>query len=125
MSEQINTDVLTEVHGRLGCITLNRPKALNALSLDMVKTISRTLSQWQPDPEILAVVVRDHLVLFAREVISASSIRQRLRETVLWTISSQKNMRSTTSYTLTPSLILLSWTALSWVAEWVFRKGPV
>jgi len=58
MSEQMTTDVLTEVHGRLGCITLNRPKALNALSLDMVKTLAQTLSRWQSDPEILAVVVR-------------------------------------------------------------------
>lgn len=58
MSEQMTTDVLTEVHGRLGCITLNRPKAFNALSLDMVKTLAQTLSRWQSDPEILAVVVR-------------------------------------------------------------------
>jgi len=58
MSEQMTTDVIFEVHGRLGCITLNRPKALNALSLDMVTSLAYTLSQWQSDPEILAVVVR-------------------------------------------------------------------
>jgi enoyl-CoA hydratase/carnithine racemase len=58
MSEPIISDVVTEVHGRLGCITLNRPKALNALSLAMVRTLSQALRHWQDDPEILAVVVR-------------------------------------------------------------------
>ena len=58
MSDLMNSDVVIEVHGRLGCITLNRPKALNALSLSMVRTLTQALQQWQADPEILAVVVR-------------------------------------------------------------------
>jgi len=58
MSEQMTPEVIFEVHGRLGCITLNRPKALNALSLHMVKTLAQTLSQWKSDPDILAVVIR-------------------------------------------------------------------
>ena len=58
MSDLMNSDVVIEVHGRLGCITLNRPKALNALSLSMVRTLTQVLQQWQADPEILAVVVR-------------------------------------------------------------------
>ena len=58
MSDLTTLDVVTEVHGRLGCITLNRPKALNALSLDMVRTLTQALQQWQSDPYILAVVVR-------------------------------------------------------------------
>ena len=50
--------VLAEVRGRVGCITLNRPKALNALSLDMVRAITQALKGWRDDPHVLAIVVR-------------------------------------------------------------------
>lgn len=50
--------VLTEVRGRVGCITLNRPKALNALSLDMVRDLTAALLLWRDDSHVLAVVVR-------------------------------------------------------------------
>ena len=52
------SDVIAEIQGRIGCITLNRPKALNALSLDMVRMLSQTLLSWQDDPQVLAVAVR-------------------------------------------------------------------
>ncbi len=58
MTDLTTADVVTEVHGRLACITLNRPKALNALSLGMVRSLTQALQQWQADPDILAVVVR-------------------------------------------------------------------
>ena len=58
MSDLNSSDVLAQVHGRLGCITLDRPKALNALSLEMVRTLTQVLRQWQDDLAILAVVVR-------------------------------------------------------------------
>jgi enoyl-CoA hydratase len=52
----------TEVHaervGHLGLITLNRPKALNALSLAMVRELNHVLLQWQDDAQVRAVVVR-------------------------------------------------------------------
>ena len=50
--------VIADIRGRVGCITLNRPKALNALSLDMVRSLTQVLLQWQDDPVVLAVVVR-------------------------------------------------------------------
>lgn len=52
------SDVIAHLVGRMGCITLNRPKALNALTLDMVRVLTRTLLEWQSDPQVLAVVVR-------------------------------------------------------------------
>jgi enoyl-CoA hydratase/carnithine racemase len=52
------SDVLVSVEGRIGCITLNRPKALNALSLDMVRALTQALLAWQDDPQVLAVAVR-------------------------------------------------------------------
>ncbi len=52
------TDVLAERVGHLGLITLNRPKALNALSLAMVRELNHVLQQWQDDVQVRAVVVR-------------------------------------------------------------------
>ena len=54
----VTLDVLAERHGRVGCITLNRPRALNALSLDMVRALTSALEQWRDDPAVLAVAVR-------------------------------------------------------------------
>ena len=51
-------DVLAEVQGQVGLVTLNRAKALNALSLDMVRSITRVLSAWQHDPRVQAVAMR-------------------------------------------------------------------
>lgn len=50
--------VLTEVRGRLGCITLNRAKALNSLNLEMVRSLTDVLRQWQQDSTVLAVAIR-------------------------------------------------------------------
>ena len=50
--------VIAEVRGRVGCLTLNRPQALNALSLGMVRSLYNTLQRWRDDPMVLAVVVR-------------------------------------------------------------------
>jgi len=50
--------LLTEVRGRVGFITLNRPKALNALNLDMVRGLTQVLLDWQQDEAIVAVAIR-------------------------------------------------------------------
>ena len=50
--------LITEVHGQVGFITLNRPKALNALNLDMVRGLTATLLAWEQDPAIAAVAIR-------------------------------------------------------------------
>ena len=49
--------VLTRVANRTGIITLDRPKALNSLSLPMVRDLSAILTQWRHDPAIDAVVI--------------------------------------------------------------------
>ena len=51
-------DVLHEQKNGVGFITLNRPKALNALSLEMVREITHALLIWQDDPQVKAVVIR-------------------------------------------------------------------
>ncbi|WP_096662244.1 enoyl-CoA hydratase/isomerase family protein [Polaromonas sp. AET17H-212] len=51
-------DILTEVRGRVGFITLNRPKALNALSLSMVRDLLAVLTAWRDDAAVVAVAIR-------------------------------------------------------------------
>lgn len=51
-------EVLLELRGRVGCITLNRPKALNALSLEMIRALTGALLEWRSDPAVLAIAVR-------------------------------------------------------------------
>ncbi len=50
--------VVTEVRGQVGCITLNRPKALNALSLAMIRSLTRCLLDWRDDDSVKAVAIR-------------------------------------------------------------------
>lgn len=42
---------------RFGTITLNRPKALNSINLDMIVQIDAQLRHWQQDPQIAFVVL--------------------------------------------------------------------
>ena len=51
-------DVLAQVSGHVGLITLNRAKALNALSLSMVRDITQVLMAWQSDDKVKAVAMR-------------------------------------------------------------------
>lgn len=48
----------TDSGAQLGVVYLNRPKALNALSLDMILALYERLTLWQGDPRIAAVVIR-------------------------------------------------------------------
>ncbi|HEX2547805.1 MAG TPA: enoyl-CoA hydratase/isomerase family protein [Ramlibacter sp.] len=50
--------VATEVRGSAGLITLDRPKALNALSLDMIRDLTAALLAFRDDPRIERVGVR-------------------------------------------------------------------
>jgi enoyl-CoA hydratase len=50
-------DVLIRVEGVLGHVTLNRPRAINALTLDMVRVIDAALTAWVDDPAVTAVII--------------------------------------------------------------------
>ncbi|MBK6321209.1 MAG: enoyl-CoA hydratase/isomerase family protein [Burkholderiales bacterium] len=52
------TEIQTSVAGGVGLITLNRAKALNALSLPMVQALLGTLRAWRDDPAVFAVAIR-------------------------------------------------------------------
>ncbi|MBX3502934.1 MAG: enoyl-CoA hydratase/isomerase family protein [Alphaproteobacteria bacterium] len=51
-------EILFEVKDGLGLMTLNRPRALNALSVGMIREMERMLPQWEKDPQVKAVIVR-------------------------------------------------------------------
>jgi enoyl-CoA hydratase len=44
-------------HGRVGRLTLDRPEAINALSLRMMATLDTVLRRWETDPQIDVVVL--------------------------------------------------------------------
>ena len=50
-------DVVVRAYGALRRITLNRPQALNAITLDMVTTMTALLRQWANDPAVGAVML--------------------------------------------------------------------
>ncbi|HOA86741.1 MAG: enoyl-CoA hydratase/isomerase family protein [Microbacteriaceae bacterium] len=50
--------VLRSARRGLGELTLNRPEALNALSIDMIDALAAALFAWRDDPEVRAVVLR-------------------------------------------------------------------
>jgi enoyl-CoA hydratase/carnithine racemase len=49
--------IITRRDGRVGRILLNRPRVLNTLTLDMVRTFTRTLDEFRDDPHVHAVVI--------------------------------------------------------------------
>jgi enoyl-CoA hydratase/carnithine racemase len=53
MSEHVHTRIAQ----RTGILTLDRPQALNSLSLPMIRAMSATLMAWRADPSIDAVVL--------------------------------------------------------------------
>jgi enoyl-CoA hydratase/carnithine racemase len=50
--------IQTAIDNGIGHIILDRPKALNSLSLDMVRRLTRTLLDWKDDASVRAVLVR-------------------------------------------------------------------
>lgn len=57
MSDSTKPTVIARRQGRIGRLTLNRPKALNALDLPMIRAIRAALEQWRDDPAVHAVVL--------------------------------------------------------------------
>lgn len=50
-------DILFERSGVAGCVILNRPQALNAVSHTMVLALTQRLIEWETDPAITRIVV--------------------------------------------------------------------
>ena len=58
MTSSSTPQVLIERGAHCGLLTLNRPEALNALSLAMVRSLTQALRQWQDDPTVALVALR-------------------------------------------------------------------
>src|SRR5215218_5768626 len=52
-----SSDILFERRGAAGIVTLNRPKALNAVTHEMVQALVRQLTAWANDPAVTRVVI--------------------------------------------------------------------
>jgi enoyl-CoA hydratase/carnithine racemase len=53
-----DADILFERRGRLGLVTLNRPKALNALTHGMALRLERQLDEWRDDDAVAVVAIQ-------------------------------------------------------------------
>lgn len=54
-------EVLTNVEGGVGFVTLNRPKAINSLNQTMVDLLATVLMSWEHEDAVHAVCVLDKL----------------------------------------------------------------
>ena len=52
-----SSDILFERRGAAGVVTLNRPKALNAVTHEMVRALARQLAAWANDGAVTRVVI--------------------------------------------------------------------
>jgi len=58
-------NILVEVHGKVGVVQLNRPKALNALSKGLMRELAQALDAFEADAEIGAIVLTGSEKAFA------------------------------------------------------------
>lgn len=91
-----NGEVLAQVRGGVGLLTLNRPKALNALSLQMVRDITQALLAWLDDDQVQVIAMRGMgkhkpLAPFVQEVIFGFSTKPRCLVILGWKIFSPRN----------------------------------
>ena len=56
-AESSEATVIARREGRVGRLVLNRPKALNALDLPMIRALARALAEWRDDAHVHAVVI--------------------------------------------------------------------
>lgn len=50
--------IFTSIRNNIGFITLDRPKALNSLSLEMVRTLTACLMQWRDDENVRSIFIQ-------------------------------------------------------------------
>jgi enoyl-CoA hydratase len=58
-------NILVEIRGKVGLVTLNRPKALNALSPELMRELGQALAAFEADAAIGAMVITGNEKAFA------------------------------------------------------------
>ena len=53
-----DAELVIERRGAAGLVILNRPRALNALTLKMVRATAGALNAWENDPEVSRIIIR-------------------------------------------------------------------
>lgn len=71
--------VVSEIQGKAGIIGLDRPAAMNALTLDMIRDIDAALDRFEPDPSVQCVILRSN----HERAFSAGGDMRRIRELAL------------------------------------------
>ena len=56
-AQTVTSEIIARIDGAAGRITLNRPKALNALNFAMVRAMTVALAEWRDDPRVRHVVI--------------------------------------------------------------------
>lgn len=59
VEEAVPPPVVVETEGSVGRVRLNRPQAIHALTLEMIRAMTTALLEWRTDPAIEAVII-DH-----------------------------------------------------------------
>lgn len=69
--------IIVETHDRVGLIRLNRPKALNALSPELLTELAEAAEAWDVDPDIGCIVITGNDKAFA----AGADIKQMVQAT--------------------------------------------
>lgn len=80
-------NILTEVHGRVGLVKLNRPKALNALNNALLRELMDALEAFDKDEAIGAIVITGDKRAFAagadiKEMAESSAVEMLLQDRI-------------------------------------------
>jgi enoyl-CoA hydratase len=54
----METEILFHVDNGIGTITLNRPKALNALTMNMIKQMRLNFTEWMEQDVVKVIVIK-------------------------------------------------------------------
>src|SRR6476646_5365721 len=57
MNDVVERDLIARREGSAGIIRLNRPKAINAVTLEMFRDIDKALDGFEADPEVAVIVL--------------------------------------------------------------------
>ncbi|RMF15241.1 MAG: enoyl-CoA hydratase/isomerase family protein [Alphaproteobacteria bacterium] len=103
-------DVLFSVAGRLGIITLNRPKALNALTREMCVAIKRQLDAWAVDEAVGAVLIEgtgERAFCAGGDVVRVARSAREGSDEWFWFFHDEYRMNSTIGHFPKPYIALL------------------